>query len=118
MPYKHFNEYDAPHLIKLIQRRRPTWNPTGIGEVLRKAAERDMTLGQITTAAENAALDKEGAKTPEAILFDKYQQATSKAKIIAENMLCVECTPARKHPVAEMTKHSHGWVCNSHQEEA
>lgn len=117
MPYKHFNEYDAPHLIKLIQRRRPTWNPIGIGEALRKAAERDWTLGQITSAAENAALDKEGAKTPEAMLFDKYQQAATKAKIIAEKMLCVECTPARKHPVNEMTKMGHGYVCGGHGEE-
>jgi len=31
--------------------------------------------------------------------------------------LCVECTPARKHPVSEMTKQAHGYVCGNHQEE-
>ena len=114
MPYKHFNEYDAPHLIKLIQRRRPTWNPKGIGEALRRAAESDWTLGQVTSAAEKAALDKDGAKTPEAILFDKYQQ-TEQARNTPASMLCVECTT--KHPTTQMTKQPHGWVCNEHQED-
>ena len=30
--------------------------------------------------------------------------------------LCVECTPARKHPVEQMTKMPHGYVCGEHQE--
>lgn len=116
MPFKHFNEYDAPHLIALIQRRRPTWNPKGIGEALKKAAADDWTLGQVTSAAEKAALDKDGAKTPEAILFDKYQQPDPKAKTTPEKMRCMECTV--KMPVTEMTKHAHGWVCNQHEEGA
>lgn len=114
MPYTHFNEHDAHDLINLIKRRRPNWNDKAIGEVLRKASESDLTLGQITTAAENAANDKT-AKTPEAILFDKYRQSTAKNKTITGNMLCVEC--ATKHPVTEMTKLPHGWVCNQHQED-
>ena len=48
--------------------------------------------------------------------FRPWHQAKAAGSINAPR-LCVECTPARKHPVQDMTKMPHGYVCGDHQED-
>jgi len=113
-----FDEEDAKNLYWIIQRRRPGWHWKGIMHSLQQAASRGASLTQVMAAAEKTWNNKK-ATTPAAILWDEHWEAakTQAAGNIMAPRLCVECTPARKHPVTEMTKQGHGWVCNNHTED-
>lgn len=113
-----FDEEDAKNLYFIIQRRRPNWHWKGIMHSLQQAASRGASLTQVMSAAEKT-WNNQKATTPAAILWPEHWEiAKSKtAGNIMGQMLCVECTPARKHPVAEMTKQAHGYVCNQHEED-
>jgi len=115
-----FDEEDAKNLYWIIQRRRPGWHWKGIMHSLQQAASRGASLTQVMAAAEKT-WNNQKATTPAALLWEENWIPDTKSKTAGNlmgQMLCVECTPARKHPVAEMTKHAHGWVCNEHQEES
>jgi len=118
MPYQ-FDEHDAADLTNMIRRRRPQWSTQGIMRQLQQAAERNATISQATSAAEKT-WNNPKANTPAALNWPEHWQSDTKTKAagnINAPRLCVECTPARKHPVEQMTKQAHGYVCGEHQEE-
>jgi hypothetical protein len=112
-----FDYHDAYDLSRMIRRRRPAWNENGIRGFLQKAAQRGASLTQVMAAAEKT-WNNPKAKTPAALLWEENWLPDTKTSQTAGNImaprLCVECTA--KKPVTEMTKHSHGWVCNNHEE--
>jgi len=117
MPYQ-FDEHDAHDLTNMIRRRRPQWSTQGIMRQLQQAAERNATISQATSAAEKT-WNNPKANTPAALNWPEHWAADTKTKAagnINAPRLCVECTPARKFPVSEMTKQDHGYVCGNHQE--
>jgi hypothetical protein len=70
-------------------------------------------------AAAEKTWNNQKATTPAAILWDEHWSADKTSQTAGNLMaprLCVECTA--KRPVTEMTKHAHGWVCNTHTEES
>ena len=118
MPYQ-FDEHDAHDLTNMIRRRRPQWSTQGIMRQLQQAAERNATISQATAAAEKT-WNNPKANTPAALNWPEHWTPDTKTKAagnINAPRLCVECTPARKHPVEQMTKQAHGYVCGEHQED-
>lgn len=114
-----FDEEDAKNLYWIIQRRRPNWHWKGIMHSLQQAASRGASLTQVMSAAEKT-WNNTKATTPAAILWDEHWESAKGSQTAGNIMaprLCVECTPARKHPVNEMTKMPHGYVCGGHNEE-
>lgn len=114
-----FDYHDAYDLTRMIRRRRPQWNENGVLKFLEQAAESGASLTQMMAAAEKTWENKK-ATTPAALLWPEHWEAAKTSQAAGNIMaprLCVECTPARKHPVNEMTKMGHGYVCNNHTEE-
>lgn len=114
-----FTYHDAFDLSRMIRRRRGGWNQEGVMKFLMQAAERGASLTQLMAAAEKT-WNNAKAKTPAALLWDEHWEEPKTSQAAGNIMaprLCVECTPARKHPVTEMTKMGHGYVCNNHTEE-
>jgi hypothetical protein len=112
-----FDHEDAKNIYFIIQRRRPNWHWKGIMHSLEAAAKRGASLTQVMAAAEKT-WNNQKATTPAAILWDEHWTADKGSQTAGNLMaprLCVECTA--KRPVTEMTKHPHGWVCNTHEEE-
>lgn len=116
MTYK-FNEYDAKCIAWLVIKRRPDWTLVGTIRVLEKAAMSGASLGQVTAAADLATRNKE-AKTPAAILWDEYINASaSKQSKVQGSRVCGECT--HKKPLDEMSRDLYGvWVCNDCKEKS
>jgi hypothetical protein len=112
----HFNTPEAEYLIKIIQIHRPRWARTAIMAELQIAALAGATLGQVTTAAEKAMKNPKNIAPPSINFPENWENEKPKtAGNLMAPRLCVECTA--KKPVTEMTKHAHGWVCNTHTEE-
>jgi hypothetical protein len=112
-----FDEEDAKNLYWIIQRRRPQWHWKGIMHSLQQAASRGASLTQVMAAAEKT-WNNQKATTPAAILWPEHWSEVKGSKTagsIMDPQLCIECLT--RHDVTEMTKHAHGWVCNSHQED-
>jgi len=113
-----FDHEDAKNIYFIIQRRRPQWHWKGIMHSLEAAAKRGASLTQVMAAAEKT-WNNSKATTPAALLWEENWLPDTKTSQTAGNImaprLCVECTA--KRPVTEMTKHSHGWVCNEHEED-
>jgi hypothetical protein len=110
MPYK-YDEHDATDLSKIIRRRRPEWTHKGIMTTLQQLAATGATLGQATTAAEKAALNK-NATTPAAILWPEHLTPDTKTVSIHGTRVCGECT--HKKPAHEMTRTTGDdghWIC-------
>jgi len=115
----HFDIPEAQLLTEIIRIHRPKWAAKAIMRQLQVAALTGATLGQATAAAERA-MKNPKYTAPDSINFaENWEEPKTKAagNLMAPR-LCVECTPARKHPVSEMTKQAHGYVCGEHQEEA
>jgi len=110
-----FSREDAADLINMIRRRRPEWTEKGILSQLQTAAEHGASLGQVTTAAEKT-WNNPKAKTPAALLWaEHWEVTTTKAVNLTGARYCVECNPARKHPIADMTQVGPGqWICDGH----
>jgi hypothetical protein len=112
-----FGEYDAENITNIIRRRQPHWNHKGIMGFLQQASQSGASLTQVMAAAEKT-WNNAKAKTPAALLWPEHWTADKTSQAAGNIMaprLCVECTA--KRPVTEMTKHPHGWVCNTHEEE-
>jgi len=111
----HFDIPEAHLLTQIIQLHRPRWAAKAIMAELQIAALTGATLGQVTAAAERAMKNPKNIAPPSINFPENWEEPKTKAagNIMAPR-LCVEC--ATKHPVTEMTKHPHGYVCNNHQE--
>jgi len=111
----HFDIPEAHLLTQIIQLHRPRWAAKAIMAEFQIAALTGATLGQVTAAAERAMKNQKNIAPPSINFPENWEEPKTKAagNIMAPR-LCVEC--ATKHPVTEMTKHPHGYVCNNHQE--
>jgi len=117
--HEKYTDEDAVSIYWIIHRRRPNWHWRGIMDALMTAASRGASLTQVMAAAEKT-WNNEKAKTPAAILWDEHWAADKTSQAAGNLMaprLCVECSPARKFPVTEMTKQAHGYVCGGHGED-
>jgi len=115
-----FDPDDANHIAWIIHRRRPDWNTTGIKRVLGELAEAGASLGQATSAAENAALNKK-ADTPASIKWPEHMPAANGGKAIkfATHRYCQVCEQPVKHPIENMVQHQDGrWICKPHAEDS
>jgi hypothetical protein len=112
-----FDYHDAYDLTRMIRRRRPAWNEKGVLNSLQQAASRGASLTQVMAAAEKT-WNNQKATTPAAILWPEHWEVVKSktAGNLMGDQLCIECVT--KKPVTEMTKHAHGWVCNTHGEES
>jgi len=119
MPLK-FDPNDADHIAYMIHKRRPDWNKKGIARVLGELAEAGASLGQATSAAENAALNKK-ADTPGSIKWPEHMPTANGGKEFkfTTHRYCQVCELPVKHPVETMTQNRDGhWLCKTHSEES
>lgn len=113
----HFDIPEAELLTQIIRLHRPRWSGKAVMTELQIAALAGATLGQVTSAAEKAMKNPKNLLPPSINFPENWEESKNKsAGNIMAPRLCVEC--ATKHPVTEMTKQPHGWICNTHQEEA
>lgn len=112
----HYDIPEAQLLTQIIRLHRPRWAAKAIMAELQIAALTGATLGQVTAAAERAWKNDKNIAPPSINFPENWEEPKKTAGNMMAPRLCVECTPARKHPVSEMTKMAHGYVCGAHQE--
>jgi len=103
-----FDQDTGQDLARIIHRVRPDWDVRGVLAQLGTAAGRH-GAGATLTAALRAASDRD-ARTPGAILFEKYWTPDiAMTEHDAGYRRCCECFT--KHPVQDLTRTEHGWEC-------